>query len=324
MLMKLLSFNAMAAIAVSLYLLWLLYRMLEIRWPNFYFSLSDSASLYVSISLQRFVLFRMFPIMIVTLPILGTIAKNSPSNFIIILGILIGLSHAVMTNGIAIVKLVRGSSDIATYFNKANQILLHLIVLCLSTAGGGLSGYIAGTDLGQSITPSLAGMVDNIWSTVLVLVIGVYYYKDFNRGVNEDEFILKVSKSISENTKLKIKESCAMHEADYPLTLSVCIAESIQRPKWVRTLEAVKGLVIKRGTYGIMQVRSDKPLSDDESIQIAISQHLARTSLMEYPEKEVTIRRYNGDQRYIDLVFHTYQILLSGECATDFISNEIE
>src|SRR5215207_5321217 len=67
----------------------------------------------------------------------------------------------------------------------------------------------------------------------------------------------------------------AQHGTDPLLVESIMMVENVQRPRWFRTAERLKGIFAKPGTYGIMQVASPRPLSDKDSIRIAIETRLA-------------------------------------------------
>ena len=85
------------------------------------------------------------------------------------------------------------------------------------------------------------------------------------------------------------------------------ITESIQRPKWFRRLERILGLIYRRGTYGIMQVRNDRPIGDKQSIDIAIRNHLNESGNIvdsegnyDFELLEQYIRAYNPSIAFIN------------------------
>jgi hypothetical protein len=57
------------------------------------------------------------------------------------------------------------------------------------------------------------------------------------------------------------------------------VIENLQRPRWFRACERAKGKFFKHGSYGIMQVEADSPVSDEESIRIAVRTHLVAVSV---------------------------------------------
>ncbi len=96
--------------------------------------------------------------------------------------------------------------------------------------------------------------------------------------------------------------------------------ENLQRPGWIRAIERTAGRLLPIGSYGLMQVQSDAPISDSESIERAISTNLAERSVPTTPEGYVDsealrsqIRSYNGNERFVDLVEMVYYELRGPE-----------
>ncbi len=103
------------------------------------------------------------------------------------------------------------------------------------------------------------------------------------------------------------------HNADPVLVKAILLVESLQRPAWIRSIERQAGRLLPIGTYGLMQVSSDVPLSDAESLEIAISSRLAGRTVPlkgdEYPDYDALnrhIRSYNGNPRFVSLVEEIY------------------
>lgn len=116
--------------------------------------------------------------------------------------------------------------------------------------------------------PSRDNMVSEVW-----LIVVLFLYKAM-ADINPREIR-------SQSRKAQYLESTFNHirsrfgkliskEAQCPeieiLTYSIIIHENFNRPKVVRTLENILSRIKKNGTYGIMQVKSTKMLSDKNSI----------------------------------------------------------
>ena len=85
------------------------------------------------------------------------------------------------------------------------------------------------------------------------------------------------------------------------------LTESIQRPRWFRRLERLKGILFPRGTYGIMQVRSSRPIGDRRSIERALQEHRAVFARLPdgvagSPPTWNRLRSYNGSHAFLELV----------------------
>jgi len=99
---------------------------------------------------------------------------------------------------------------------------------------------------------------------------------------------------------------------DSHLLLSLAILEDINRPSWFRVLEKLlfKTGFYKPETFGLMQVSSDKPVNDEESIRIAAL--LIKKILSESKSiKEIGIR-YNGSIEYGICLSFIYNKLKKG------------
>jgi hypothetical protein len=86
------------------------------------------------------------------------------------------------------------------------------------------------------------------------------------------------------------------------------LTENLQRPRWLRTLERLKGRFAPHGTYGIMQVESDRPLSDRESVLVAVRDHFAGTAVAGHEDMwqrlnrlEPCLKRYNSNPDFVEL-----------------------
>lgn len=297
------------AILLSLILLKLAYELLKTKWPEYYFSFSEENSLFISLRPYRFISFRALPIFVITLPILGTLARDYSFGYIVITSAVISLLHALMTNGRAVYLLAKNSSDIKTYFNKPTQIIYHLCTIFLCCFCGILSGYLAQTDFVKNASPTLMGMRDNLWSSALIVLIGVYGLKSYKNEVDIDRVFRKTLEEIKPNLKIYLQEKCKGYNANYNLALAVCLTESIQRPVWLRGIEKIKSIFYKAGTYGIMQVKADHRLSDEESIDLAVANKLRDSASATDEEIEKIILQYNSSENFQSMVKQAYDFL---------------
>ncbi|MFN3454473.1 MAG: hypothetical protein ACK41T_05880 [Pseudobdellovibrio sp.] len=109
------------------------------------------------------------------------------------------------------------------------------------------------------------------------------------------------------------------------LVYSIMIVENFNRPLGVRIIERVFSIFKKEGTYGIMQVKSIKSLSDVESIYLSVDkitenyEKIYNRTLLKNPEHnpeqmqnailERTVWFYNRSPNYIESVMTTkYQL----------------
>ncbi len=296
--------------ALACYLLRLVYELVKIKWPTFYFSLSDQTSIYVSVSPFRFISFRLLPIMIILTPILAVVAEDKPQRDVIYLGLLTALVHAISTNGLSLKKLFFGEDGVKTYFNKPNQIIYHFFIILICLLGGLMAAILGVSSFGQAIAPDFSNVVDNTWSAALAALIAVYGYRQYRANhVDESDIFEKLSNKISIRIKQYIDEFSIANRADKKLVLAVCLVESLQRPAWLRKVEWLKSFIVKQGTYGVMQVNSPKYISDKESIRMAVEEYFMDSMLLTWPERMELIQRYNSDENFIQLVQSAYSYI---------------
>jgi hypothetical protein len=107
--------------------------------------------------------------------------------------------------------------------------------------------------------------------------------------------IIRSINQIKEDKKLfdKIKSICNEENAKMDLVLAFCVVENIQRPKWFRMAE---NFIPFPSTKGIMQVKTKRRLSDEESIQLSVKEYFKNTNTYTIDENFLNelINRYNG------------------------------
>lgn len=95
------------------------------------------------------------------------------------------------------------------------------------------------------------------------------------------------------------------------------VVEAIQRPVWARRVERLLGRAFRlRLSYGIMQVRSNRPLSDRQSVDAALGGPLRGVTLpaSEYgwwpaDQLAATLDSYNSDPTFLHWVSTTLSVL---------------
>ena len=92
------------------------------------------------------------------------------------------------------------------------------------------------------------------------------------------------------------------------------LVESIQRPRWFRCLERLKGLIFRKGTYGLMQVKSPSPIGDRASIDRALRIHRAAFTRVTGNPRAVDaasvvaqLRSYNGSLEFREVAQDVYR-----------------
>jgi len=155
----------------------------------------------------------------------------------------------------------------------AMNILLVIMIAYLVTTFYGL-------DFLKYLAPSASGLVDNLWSSILVALLVIFYFEvtnqrtkineDHDEVIARDNYILNSFKKINTLYGDIINSECIKYNCPKPLLYAVLIYENMNRPVLFRSLENILIRVFKKPmTVGIAQVMSKTPLTDRESIQKA-------------------------------------------------------
>jgi len=298
-------FLSTAGVVAASYIgLRLFYKVFELKWPELYFSVNDKTALFVSVSWQRYAMFRLNPFFIIITFFAGTFMRNYSNSEIIQATVVSAMTYGLLTDGRAIYNILTRSAKIKTYFNAWFQILLHIITIILFLLVGYASGLLANTYLIKTITPTTQGLIDNIWSSLLVVLLA-FYLKDIysQEGLSEDIIFRRSLEKISPNVLHAIDAESNTKNANPTLIKAVCIAENLQRPPWVRKIESALSIFKAEGTYGIMQVKNKKRLSDVDSVSIATAQFFKNSAgITDVDRLKGIIANYNRDEHYIDIV----------------------
>jgi len=300
---------------VSYLLIFSFYRLFKSGWPNLYFGFDDNISLFISLSPVRFFCFRFFPIFVAIN--LAIFSLGSHLNIVsrIVIGILSVFIYELHSDIRAFLQLIKNSKKIKIYINKHTQIAKHIFSFLFNLSTGFISAILSTQQHVKNIFPqSLQEIRGDIWSAIFTAFLFILVTKILENSDKSDYAIFKeLKKKLDKGLVSLIRKTSKIEKADYKLVLAVCIVENMQRPKWIRFIERLKSLIIKEGSYGIMQVKSGKYIDDKTSIKIAIKKYFKITKYIKELEcgkirKEIisVVMKYNPDQKYASNVADVY------------------
>jgi hypothetical protein len=297
-------FTIFTGVVVSNVFIVLFYKTFKLKWPDLYFSVNNMDAFFISVSFQRYLFFRFFPCFLINTLVITVITKTYPLHIAYTAGAFSLFIHGFLTNGIAIYRIIKKSKRIKIYFNYSFQLFLHLITMILLTLLGIASGFASRQAIFIALTPSPQGLVDNIWSALITVILVEYLRLIYTeKSIKLDEVFNKSLKSISPDILNLIDKYCISNNANAVLAKAICIVENIQRPKWIRMIENIKAILGLHGTYGIMQVKTNKFISDEESVRLAIATHLQESNIVRTTDMlRYYINKYNSSEEYKDLV----------------------
>lgn len=295
-------------------LITIFYSVFKLKWPDLYFSVNNMEALFISVSFKRFIFFRFLPCFLICVLVVATLTKNNPLYIAQVAGTISLLIHGLMTNGKAIYNLIAKSKRIKIYFNYSFQILLHGLITLFLIGLGFIAASLSRLDFFRLITPTPQGLVDNIWSAFITVVLIEYLRKAYaDKSIEINEVFERSLKSIKPELLTHIDAVCLENNANPILVKAICIVENIQRPGWIRFFENLKARSKQWGTYGIMQVRINKNISDEESINIAVKDFFKNSKNIHSPEVLTDyISKYNKALDYKDLVVQAMYFLDTG------------
>lgn len=142
------------------------------------------------------------------------------------------------------------------------------IVYWISSIGLAVWVYFL-VDKLDTILPDPATLLEELWILIILFVYSVFNKMSFSRKGAEKRIEKYVDKQYLQfkNEYGQIVDSLINQDCFKALVYSIMIYENFNRPRQARFIERIYGKFSrKKHTYGIMQVMSPIPLSDEESI----------------------------------------------------------
>lgn len=295
------------AVVLGVGFLYVFYRAIQLQWPESYFGVTDLSAYSIATSPIRYIAFRFAPVYLTCLFAAVTLDRSGESSFAGALGI--GIGHSLLTSGWALIQASRWGKTLRRH--RFPILMLRILTLF----GLVLVAWLAWRtrSLFVGLVPEASLISATLWTGVVAAVVGVFIVR-ISRGhsITEYEMAQEGLRRIPPALFKLAQEEAKSHGADPNLVHAVMIVENLQRPPWFRRLENFKGILFKRGTYGIMQVGSPRPLTDEESIRRAVQNRLAGVSVLNdkgYVDKEklkAFATRYNPNPNFYALLGPAY------------------
>lgn len=253
--------------------LWGLYRALELNWPVQYASLNDTFALRISQTWWKFGIYRVVPVYLLGVALAVTASRldlNAATSLICAIVI-----HLASTNGRALMEsfgVLKVRAETRVNYSAYN------IIAIVGVAGVAGAAYFSFPFL-TAFVPSPQALLDNLWIALFVAVAGGFAIAligarpDEAPAFAEQYFVDRARRDLGLDLLDHAYRVAVDVRCDPMLFLSLIYAEVLQRPRWVRNLERVKGKIYGPGSYGAMQIQSRTPVSDKESITLGGQRH---------------------------------------------------
>lgn len=239
----------------------------KVDWPAAYYSGDRRLDPIVSRDPVRFSAFRFIPVYLSAVMVAAGAFQLDASP-----------RHSLLAFGAIFVALSSAPAvwrDLHYRKSITGALLLDLFIL-IGTIGSMVVAFLTYHRV-SFIAPDLRGLATNVWATVLALSLAALAISLVKKRFPDNELIERSLSELGPTVEGRIRE------AAYPDTdalLAIAIAENLQRPPWVRRLEfrLLRGPL--RGTFGVFQVASTKPLKDEAALEV----FLTKRSLESLPQ----------------------------------------
>ena len=295
-------------------LLYVFFRAVEARWPENYYGLSDLTSYQLSLRLSSEVIFRFLPVVVVAF--VASVVAESLDDKGLVAGLCVALIHGAATAGRASVSAARHSG----VFGRRLLLAAHVGVFWSVLVAGVVGGVLGEIRALHAVVPDLDAMESDLWTALLAGIFGAYLARvSWKSEIQPEQFVRESTRRLDPELLTHAEVAALQHGADPNLVKAILLVENMQRPRWIRSIERAVGQWLPIGTYGVMQVRSDAPISDVESIDRAVTTRLVGATVPktsdghdDYRALQRIVRRYNGNERFVELVEMAYQQLREG------------
>lgn len=308
-----LSFRT-ALIGVLLFAsLQIFYAVMRSEWPKAYSGGVASVERFVSRSPLRYSLYRFGPVVALS-AFAAVTASRSQASVGGVLAIGVGL-HLALTSGRALVTIGR-------WIDRPQLVVLHLFV-----SVGVITCTVAvwrHYPLFDPYVPSADDVVTSLWTAGIGAVLAAYLLRREPKGSSDRAEFSRSRKQVGERLLARIDLDSLEYDADASLMKAIVLSENLARPSWVRRLERNLGRFesFKRATYGVAQISSDHPISDEESIDELVRRWAGRhvdweygngfgPSMPDWHSMERLLKElHNGDNQQVDQIASFYYLFL--------------
>lgn len=167
----------------------------------------------------------------------------------------------------------------------------------------------------HAILPDASNFRTELWIILLIFfysILNSYEPNPANYYERKEKYIKSLYISLLGKYKRFLQDEIRANQFLEKLFFSIMIVEVINRNRFLRFLERALYPFGFIKTTGIMQIKSDKPVSNEESIQTAQEKILASyhqskgTTQNNYDLARRIIEHYNGGHPYFDAVTSVY------------------
>jgi len=286
-------------------LIYLFYSAVRTRWPANYASSSNDFGMIVNRTLVRYAAFALAPPYIVALLVSTTVARAGAAGMVV--AVLIGVFQVCYLRVPETYRTLRYNDTAMRMPTVATEVMLAVGALIVATLGGLGPGPLG------FVVPPIDELFKSLWGTVFVAILAAIVIAKTRVQLDIGRLVQRSRREIGPRLRELALSEAVKAGVDPDLVETVLLTENLQRPKWFRQLEHIKGRVFPRGSYGVMQVSADKPISDEDSIVRAVAGHLRGLTLtpgksgsVDYESLRKALTHYNGNSVFVNLAMQIF------------------
>lgn len=235
------------------------YQLISNRWPEGYDYSTRMIERAPRNGVLSYLLFRFSPTYIVG--VLAIVTSDRLGGNVVVAATILGVVYIGAGEVWAAINCHRHRDPrknilIALYMVNALLVLAALILAILSRHA--VAGFV----------PDPTELLSSLWTACFVAVFVYFLDRVFRRDELRNPTLSDAREMLGVDLEEYAKSVSVKMNCSPELVLAVVLAECEQRPKWFRDAERVFGrLTGSKGiSYGVGQIRSDRPLSDMQSI----------------------------------------------------------
>ncbi|WP_404290590.1 hypothetical protein [Glutamicibacter arilaitensis] len=288
------------------------FRAYAVEWPAQYSDVSSVVDSASSRNYRVYLAFRFVPVLLTSALVVG-IAEAFDLNTSWAVLALIGV-HLVLTSlspGIWR-DVVRQTAGI-----RLRRSLIHIMSAMLIALAAFIPLWLR--KYREIWVPSVEQLKEAFWASLIIGLVFLVYRRltEFSK----DESTADVSgnlKRINAANEKEVMFWSHRYSTSPRFVMSVVAAESINRPRILRMLERLVGIVFRSGSYGIAQMQSKRPVSDSESIRLLCKQYSEFfPSQLGDDFKDINLRmkfaEHNVGSKFVNLALSIYDSFGQGD-----------
>jgi hypothetical protein len=283
------------------------YRSVRLRWPETYSGMRRPIDSYVSERPSRYLAFRAVPVYVVAVFVSVTTTRlhGHAAAGVAFLGLL----HVSHTSGRGMVRLYRASGPAQGRRNVAFYYVGSMAIVALACLGAASTAH----HLAATI-PAPAELSGAAWTGIFAAVLAVSLQSLSAEDVSIAALLARARADVGDRLWTLTRELAWQHHTDADLLTAIVASEALQRPRWLRRGERLRGRFpfLRRGSYGVAQITSSRPLTDEDSVSLlaqAFDGYLPQRGAGGYllPKRlEARLEQHNSSEAFINQVKSIY------------------